>query len=94
MLRALREHFPAEAYWTHPTGGMFIWVELPGEQDSSALLTRAVEEERVAFIPGRAFAVNDHLRASHCLRLNFSNATVEQIEDGIERLAKVVKRET
>ncbi|MGH2544367.1 MAG: aminotransferase class I/II-fold pyridoxal phosphate-dependent enzyme, partial [Ardenticatenaceae bacterium] len=90
MLHTLRQHFPAGTRWTQPTGGMFIWVELSGGEETTILLKRAVEEERVAFIPGRAFAVNDHSRASHCLRLNFSNASVAQIEDGIERLARVV----
>ncbi len=91
MLRSLREYFPIEARWTEPTGGMFIWVQLPSEVDTRELLQQAVEEEQVAFIPGHAFAVNGHTRATHCLRLNFSNSTTQQIEDGIERLAKVIK---
>ncbi len=94
MLDALSKYFPAEAYWSVPSGGMFIWVELPKEIDAVKLLDYAVAEEQVAFIPGHAFALPDHpqvqCRARHCLRLSFSNCTTEQIEDGIYRLARVI----
>lgn len=90
MLRALRAHFPAHARWTEPTGGMFIWVELPESVDTRNLLHRAIEEEQVAFIPGHAFSVaGDH--ASYCLRLNFSNAPPAQIEEGIARLGRAIR---
>lgn len=93
MLSALRRTFPAEARWTEPRGGMFIWVELPEAIDTAELLQAAVDQEQVAFIPGDAFAVascrvRDDARRS--LRLNFSNCTPEQIEEGIRRLASVL----
>lgn len=93
MLQALYRYFPAEARWTKPEGGMFIWVELPQEIDTAALLSTAVEQEQVAFIPGHAFAVPGYpaaCQATHCLRLNFSNCDVNTIEEGIKRLAKVI----
>jgi 2-aminoadipate transaminase len=91
MLRMLEEQFPPEARWTRPTSGMFVWVELAAGTDTAALLKRAVEEEQVAFIPGHAFAVQGRSHANHCLRLNFSNATPERIEEGIRRLARVIR---
>ena len=91
MLTALYKYFPAEARWTEPKGGMFIWVELPADYDTGALLETAVSEEKVAFIPGHAFAIPGH-DIRNCLRLNFSNSTVEQIEEGMQRLAKVINR--
>lgn len=91
MLGALKRYFPAEARWTKPTGGMFIWVELPAGIDTVELLKTAVTQEKVAFIPGYAFAVPGH-NVTNCLRLNFSNASVEQIEDGIQRLAAVINQ--
>lgn len=91
MLNALERHFPATARWTRPRGGMFIWIELPPHIDTVALLDTAIAEEQVAFIPGHAFAHSGCV-ATHCMRLNFSNASVEQIEDGIERLGRVVKK--
>lgn len=91
MLNALARCFPVDARWTKPTGGMFIWVELPAGIDTVELLETAVAQEKVAFIPGSAFAVPGH-KVTNCLRLNFSNASVEQIEDGIQRLAAVINQ--
>jgi 2-aminoadipate transaminase len=89
MLTALDTHFPTEARWTRPRGGMFIWVELPSHVDTAALLDVAIAQEKVAFIPGHAFGVEPGC-GRNCLRLNFSNATPEKIEDGIARLGRVL----
>lgn len=91
MLAALDEHFPADARWTIPTGGMFIWVELDDAIDCADLLQHAIDDEQVAFIPGFAFAVKAGL-SRNCLRLNFSNCSVAAIEDGIGRLGHVLNR--
>ncbi len=92
MLCSLREHFPDRAHWGKPSSGFFIWVELPNGVDTSELLKEAVETERVAFIPGGAFCVGGSRQARHCMRLNFSNSSLEFIEEGIARLARVAKR--
>lgn len=91
MLAALERHFPAGSRWTRPSGGMFIWVELPPHYDTAELLPMAVEEEQVAFIPGYAFAVPGHT-VTNCLRLNFSNCTPEMIAEGMARLGRVLHR--
>jgi 2-aminoadipate transaminase len=91
MLHALAEHFPAGARWREPASGLFIWVELPGLLDTGELLKVAIETEQVAFIPGQAFSVGQRRRGTNCLRLNFSHSSVERIEDGIARLARVLK---
>jgi 2-aminoadipate transaminase len=90
MLRALDRHFPSDSQWHEPIGGVFIWVELPKEVDTYDVLKVALETERIAFIPGQAFCVNNSCHASHCMRLNFSNSSVESIEEGIARLARVL----
>lgn len=92
MLGALREHFPEGARWETPTGGLFIWVELPEGTDTGELLEAALETEQVAFIPGHAFCVHDERPATNRMRLNFSNSSVERIEDGVRRLARVLKK--
>jgi len=51
MLDSLAEHFPREAEWTHPEGGLFIWATLPDYIDTTDLLARALRE-RVAFVAG------------------------------------------
>ena len=52
MLEALAEHLPAEATWTRPDGGLFLWATLPPYIDTTDLLARALQEN-VAFVPGR-----------------------------------------
>src|SRR5262249_35128625 len=91
MLHALDQHFPSASRWHKPISGVFIWVELPKGVDTEQVLKVALETERIAFIPGQAFCINNCCQASHCMRLNFSNSSVECIEEGIARLARVLK---
>jgi 2-aminoadipate transaminase len=63
MLDALAEHFPREAEWTRPQGGLFIWATLPDYIDTTDLLARALREQ-VAFVPGRAAYVDGRGAAS------------------------------
>lgn len=93
MHNCLEEHLSNGARWHRPTNGMFIWVELPETVDAGELFKAAIKRERVAFIPGQAFGVGETPRASNCMRLNFSNNSEERIEEGIARLARVLKSE-
>jgi DNA-binding transcriptional MocR family regulator len=80
---------PEGVRWTCPQGGLFIWAILPELMDATALLREAIEE-RVAFVPGAAFY--DDGSGKNTMRLNFSNATPEKIEEGIARLGAVIQR--
>ncbi|MGA2456854.1 MAG: PLP-dependent aminotransferase family protein [Terriglobales bacterium] len=90
MLQALKEFFPPEVTWTHPQGGLFLWVTLPTGIDIQALFRSAIEQN-VAFVPGDSFYASDSHEGSRHMRLNFSNAAPEQIREGIRRLAAAVK---
>ena len=90
MLQALKEFFPPAVTWTHPKGGLFLWVTLPAGLDMEAVFRSALEQN-VAFVPGDSFYANDPQEGSRHMRLNFSNATPEQIREGIRRLAAAVK---
>lgn len=86
MLACMEKHFPKELKWNRPDGGMFIWVTCPEKVDTVELLKKAVEQ-KVAYVPGISFfPFEDH---NNCLRLNFSNASNTQIEEGICRLGQV-----
>lgn len=91
MVSALREHFPREARFATPSAGMFVWVDLPGEVDTARLLARAVEVERVAFLPGQAFWVKGGPRPTNGMRLNFSHCPPARIEEGVRRLARALR---
>lgn len=90
MLQALGEHFPAGSRWTVPTGGMFVWVELPSGVDVSPLLPKVVAEERVAYVPGAPFHPNGG--GLNTMRLNFTHAPAEVVRDGVARLGRALTR--
>ena len=91
MLDALSEHFPAESRWTHPQGGMFIWATLPDYIDTTDLLARSLEDERVAFVPGRAAYLDG--RGGSEMRLNFSGVSEDDIREGVRRIGKTVREQ-
>lgn len=89
MLSALDEHFPAEAVWTHPEGGFFVWVELPKFVDTKAMVAEAIEHG-VTYVSGDGF-YPDGRTGRNCMRLAFCYAPPEKIEEGIRRLAEVLE---
>jgi 2-aminoadipate transaminase len=90
MLAALDDFFPPEAKWTHPRGGLFLWVTLPSGVDCMRLFDAAIKHN-VAFVPGQPFFAEGD-SGSH-MRLNFSNATPEMLREGIRRLSIAVTHE-
>ncbi len=89
MLKALEEFMPDGTRWTHPKGGLFLWVSLPKGYDTNKIFPKAIEQ-KVAYVPGTAFHPNGG--GENTMRLNFSYSKPEIIYEGIQRLAKVVKQ--
>jgi 2-aminoadipate transaminase len=87
MLDALERHFPPQAHWTHPEGGLFVWATLPEYIDTTDLLAKALREN-VAFVPGAAAYVDG--RGGSSMRLNFSGSPEDEIREGIKRIGAVV----
>ena len=90
MLDALERHFPEQAEWTRPEGGLFLWATLPDYIDTTDLLAKALREN-VAFVPGRAAYVDGRGAAS--MRLNFSASDEEELREGIRRIGSVVSEQ-
>ncbi len=88
MLKALDTHFPAEVSWTRPKGGMFLWATLPDGMNATELAFEAVKQN-VAYVPGESFYANGG--GENTLRLSYSVATPEQIDEGMQRLGEVFK---
>lgn len=89
MVTAIGRYFPAEVKTTKPEGGMFLWATLP-EGLSSLDLFDLAARENVAFVPGNPFYVD--VKTINTLRLNYTNSSEEKIEEGIKRLAGVMKK--
>lgn len=89
MLRALKKHMPKGVKWTKPEGGLFLWVKLPKNLSANELFPMAVEE-KVAYVIGSAFHCDG--KGQNSMRLNFSFPTEEQIEEGVKRLAAMVRK--
>ncbi len=89
MLEALKNHMPEGVTWTRPEGGLFLWVKLPEHMNADEMFYEAVQEN-VAYVIGSAFHCDGH--GKNTMRLNFSYPTPDEIEEGIKRLAKVIKK--
>src|SRR5690606_28297486 len=89
LLPALARCPPKEVRYTHPDGGMFIWLEFPEGIDGTELLAEAVKDIEVAFVPGPAFYATEPKR--NTARLAFSLGEPERIREGIERLAALLQ---
>jgi DNA-binding transcriptional MocR family regulator len=90
MLAALAERFPADAAWTHPAGGFYVWVTLPEYFDTPTLLAAAVER-KVAYVPGTAFYPDG--RGRQQMRLSFCYPTEDRIAEGVRRLGELLADE-
>jgi len=90
MNAALKERMSALWSWTHPEGGMFLWIKGPEGIDTKKLFSRAIENN-VAFVPGEDFFPDGGGR--NFMRLNFSNSNTAMIHEGISRLAHICAEE-
>lgn len=87
MLAAMEKYFPPYVKYTKPEGGMFVWVTLPEGVNALDKFSKAMEK-KVAFVPGNPFYTDKE--SVNTLRLNYTNATPEIIEEGIKRLADIL----
>ncbi|KRL92245.1 PLP-dependent aminotransferase family protein [Limosilactobacillus equigenerosi] len=87
MEAGMKKYFPAGVTYTHPEGGMFLWVTVPGVDDTTELFKQCLEE-KVAFVPGEPFYAGQP-EPGH-LRLNYSNMAEDQIDEGLKRLGKAL----
>jgi DNA-binding transcriptional MocR family regulator len=90
MLESLQEFFPKGATWTKPGGGFYVWVTLPPEIDTKALVPKAIVG-KVAYVPGTAFYADG--LGSWSMRLSYCYPTPERIREGVKSLGKVIDNE-
>lgn len=88
MVRAMEREFPAGIHFTRPSGGLFVWVELPEGLDARVLLHKCLDRG-VAFVPGGSFFPNGG--RENTIRFNYSNMPEDRIAEGIRRVAEALK---
>jgi 2-aminoadipate transaminase len=87
VLQACRKSLPPGTKFTHPEGGMNLWVEFQAGFDTAVALELA-QRRGVTYLPGRVFAVERP--ADHCLRLSFAGMEPERIRMGVAALAEAI----
>ena len=92
MMEAVSREFGASAEFSQPKGGIFLWVTLPDEVDTSRL-AQVAAAEGVAINPGAEWSA-DPESGRHRMRLCFAHPGEQEIRDGVARLADICYRET
>ncbi|GAP21720.1 PLP-dependent aminotransferase family protein [Leptolinea tardivitalis] len=90
MMDCIAKMLPDSIKAVYPDGGLFTWVELPQSVNTTALLGDALAQ-KVAYVPGREFFVEDRDNHDNCMRISFGGVEPEKICIGMERLARVIK---
>lgn len=90
MMECLEKYFPKGSKWVCPDGGLFTWVELPGNVNTTELLKEAADY-KVSFVAGEGFFTEGGGKGQNCMRLSFSSVEPEKIRIGIERLGRLVQ---
>ena len=88
MLEALKKYMPKGVEWSKPEGGLFLWVKLPKKMSANELFPKAIEN-KVAYVVGSAFHCDG--KGQNTMRLNFSYSSEQQMDEGIKRLAMMIK---
>ncbi len=89
MMKAMENYFPDGYVCNKPKGGMFAWVTFPEGIDTEIMFLDALKE-KVAYVHGKAFSVDGS--GGRSMRLNFSYANSERIEEGMKRLGAVIDK--
>ena len=90
ICNALDKYFGSTADYNKPDGGIFVWVDLPNNVDTSRLYELALKDG-VAINPGNEWSINSS--GKHKIRLCFGNPSIEEIDEGIKLLAEICQKE-
>ena len=90
MCGYIDNEFSKKVTYVKPQGGLFIWCALPDDCDMNAFCTKAVQDYKIAIVPGNSFNIKES-DVSHSFRLNYSTPTNEQIKKGMEILARMTR---
>lgn len=88
MLDAIKKYMPKQFKYTNPDGGLFIFGEFDESLNINTLelFPQLVQKYKVAYVSGHSFYANED--KFNTLRLNYSNATLEQIDFGVRKMGE------
>ena len=90
LLSLLDEHMPDGIRWTHPEGGLFLFLTMPEGFDAVKFYDRALDAG-VAYVAGEFFHPDGS--GKNTMRLNFSFMSPERIKEGVRLLADLLRNE-
>lgn len=93
LIAACERHLKGLGEWNTPVGGMFLWLYLPDVEDTYHMSVHTCLENQLLVVPGIPFTRHNGQPKCKYIRLSFSLATSEQMEEGCRRLAKVIREE-
>ncbi|WP_166369075.1 PLP-dependent aminotransferase family protein [Psychromonas sp. SA13A] len=90
LIQCIKQHFPSDTRISYPEGGYILWVELNKRYDAVKLSTQC-KQGSVSIAPGILFSATGKYR--HCMRLNFSEKTELEREQGIKQLGHYIAKQ-
>jgi len=91
LVTALAKEMPDDCWWSKPSGGLFLWLELPQFIDTRLLLSQALTATKIAFVPGNLSCPG--VGGENACRLSFASIAPEQIRPAISRFADLVREQ-
>ena len=90
LLSLLEEYMPEGVSWTHPEGGLFLFLTMPEGFDAVAFYDKALSAG-VAYVAGEFF--HPDRSGKNTMRMNFSFMTPQKITEGVKLLAELLEDE-
>ena len=88
IIESMEKMMPEGVKWTHPEGGLFLWLTFPQGVSAAQVFMKCIEKN-VAGVTGDAFFPNG--KTDRNMRINYSNMPDEKIAEGIRRMSEAIK---
>ena len=90
LMHSLKAHMPEGVKWVYPDGGLFSWIQLPGNLSTTGLLPE-IMAAGATYLPGKQFFASGQPILDNCMRVSFGQSSPEAIDKGIKIMSQVIK---